>query len=275
MAKNRVTVYVGGRRLNLVSSESEEYMKNVAKNVNERINLISKSYTQLDARGCAVMAALDFADDEQKALGKKAELVHEANKVLRQADKHSKQIIELKKQNSALDSRCDELKEQVEELKKANANLTAQYNELKKFLDKQVNGVHKNREKEQVIKETEADKTKADNRAEPLKTNLLNNAENKNAENKNQPQNHEKASERSDKKAEGSHTKPNEASKGETSENGKKSVIQGKKPQQESQPVKTAVERNGKEDKSDEKTKSESGYIPMRQYSLFDDDNKK
>ncbi len=269
MAKNRVTVYVGGRRLNLVSSESEEYMKNVAKNVNERINLISKSYTQLDARGCAVMAALDFADDEQKALGKKAELVHEANKVLRQADKHSKQIIELKKQNSALDSRCDELKEQVEELKKANANLTAQYNELKKFLDKQVNGVHKNRENEQVIKETEADKTRAVNRAEPLKTNLLNNAENKN-----QPQNHEKASERSDKKAEDSHTKPNEASKAEASANGKTSVIQGKKPQQKSQPVKTEVERNGKEDKSDEKAKSESGYIPMRQYSLFDDDNK-
>ncbi|MGN0453766.1 MAG: cell division protein ZapA [Ruminococcus sp.] len=275
MAKNRVTVYVGGRRLNLVSSESEEYMKNVAKNVNERINLISKSYTQLDARGCAVMAALDFADDEQKALGKKAELVHEANKVLRQADKHSKQIIELKKQNSALDSRCDELKEQVEELKKANANLTAQYNELKKFLDKQVNGVHKNREKEQVIKETEAEKTKADNRAEPLKTNLLNNSGNKNAENEIQPQNHEKASERSDKKAEGSHTKPNEASKAEASANGKTSVIQGKKPKQESQPVKTEVERNGKEDKSDEKAKSESGYIPMRQYSLFDDDNKK
>ena len=32
MNKNKVTVYVGGRRLILVSSENEEYIKNIAKN---------------------------------------------------------------------------------------------------------------------------------------------------------------------------------------------------------------------------------------------------
>lgn len=138
MKNNKVTVYVGGRRFVLVSSESEKYVKGVAGRVNERLADITKNYGQLDAWGCAVMAALDFADDEQKALGKKAELVFQADKVLKQADKLSKQIVDVKKQNAEIQSEYDDLLEQYEDLKKKNSNLTMQYNELKKFLDKQV-----------------------------------------------------------------------------------------------------------------------------------------
>lgn len=137
MNKNKVTVYVGGRRLVLVSSDSEENVQKIAQRVNERFDAVTRSYPQLDARGCAVLTALDFADDEQKALGKKAELIHQADKILKQADKHSKQIIELKKQKVELEKQYDALMEQYEDLKKKNSNLTTQYNELKKFLDKQ------------------------------------------------------------------------------------------------------------------------------------------
>lgn len=137
MNKNRVTVYVGGRRLVLVSSDSEENVQKIAQRVNERFDAVTRAYPQLDARGCAVLTALDFADDEQKALGKKAELIHQADRILKQADKHSKQIIELKKQKTELEKQYDALMEQFEDLKKKNSNLTTQYNELKKFLDKQ------------------------------------------------------------------------------------------------------------------------------------------
>lgn len=138
MDKNKVTVYVGGRRLVLVSSDSEENVQKIAQRVNERFDAVTRAYPQLDARGCAVLTALDFADDEQKALGKKAELIHQADRILKQADKHSKQIIELKKQKTELEKQYDALMEQFEDLKRKNSNLTTQYNELKKFLDKQV-----------------------------------------------------------------------------------------------------------------------------------------
>ncbi len=138
MDKNRVTVYVGGRRLVLVSSDTEENVQKIAQRVNERFDAVTRAYPQLDARGCAVLTALDFADDEQKALGKKAELVHQADKILKQADKHSKQIIELKRKNTEIEKQYDLLMEQYEDLKQKNYNLTTQYNELKKFLDKQV-----------------------------------------------------------------------------------------------------------------------------------------
>lgn len=158
MDKNRVTVYVGGRRLVLVSSDSEENIQKIAQRVNERFDAVTRAYPQLDARGCAVLTALDFADDEQKALGKKAELVHQADKILKQADKHSKLIIELKRKNAEIEKQYDLLMEQYEDLKKKNSNLTTQYNELKKFLDKQVavaSSLDKNEIKANVKQATE------------------------------------------------------------------------------------------------------------------------
>lgn len=214
MNKNKVTVYVGGRRLVLISSESEEYVNDIAKKVNERIDVISKAFPQLDARGCAVMAALDYADDEKRALGKKAELVEQANKVLKQADKQSKQIIELKNQNAQLDKKYDELLEKFEDLKKKNSNLTAQYNELKKFLDKQIS--INSQSKKETVKENSKQPVVSGNKESSQKKNEFvfgkNNTNNKVTEDIAKPQ--------------------------------------------------TAADIMGK------------GYVPLRQYSLFDDENK-
>ena len=243
MKNNKVAVYVGGRRFILVSSESEEYVKNIAKRVNEKIGLVTKNYTQLDARGCAIMAALDFADDEQKALGKKAELVHQADKILKQADKQSKQIIELKKQNAELDKKYDELLEQFQDLKKKNSNLTAQYNELKKFLDKQVglSNPAENAQKNSAEKIEDGKNQKA------------------------QAAEKQKSAEKSSKPARSDNNRKKPAPK-----------ISGSKKSAE----KTAPQQSeGKIDESIIKPESAAdimrkGYMPLRQYSLFDDENK-
>lgn len=248
MKNNKVAVYVGGRRFILVSSESEEYVKNIAKRVNEKIGLVTKNYTQLDARGCAIMAALDFADDEQKALGKKAELVHQADKILKQADKQSKQIIELKKQNAELDKKYDELLEQFQDLKKKNSNLTAQYNELKKFLDKQV-GLSSSAENAQK------------NSAEKNSAEKIEDGNNQNA----QAAEKQKSAEKSSKPARSDNNRKKPAPK-----------ISGSKKSAE----KTAPQQSeGKIDESIIKPESAAdimrkGYMPLRQYSLFDDENK-
>lgn len=248
MNKNRVTVYVGGRRLVLISSESEDYIKNIAISVNERIDMVSKAYPQLDARGCAVMTALDYADDEKKALGKKAELVEQANKVLRQADKQSKQIIELKKQNDELDKKYDELSEKYEDLKKKNSNLITQYNELKKFLDKQISIVSQNK------KEAEKEKVKENNK-KPIAHGSKESAQKENAKKESTPK---------ESKAEKDSQQINTNSKN------KNQVVLGKdntkkpdkKVNEDIVKPETAADIMGK------------GYVPLRQYSLFDDENK-
>lgn len=226
MNKNKVTVYVGGRRLVLISSENEEYIKDTARKVNERIDAVSKAYPQLDARGCAVLTALDYADDEKRALGKKAELVAQANKVLRQADKQSKQIIELKKQNSELDKKYDELMEKFEDLKKKNSNLTTQYNELKKFLDKQISMASQNK------KEAEKETVKKNNK-KPVIHGSKETAQKESAHKYNNQTELVLGKNDTDKKVSEDIIKPE-----------------------------TAADAVSK------------GYIPMRQYSLFDDENK-
>lgn len=258
MNKNKVTVYVGGRRLMLVSSENEEYIKDIAQKVNDRIDAVAKAYPQLDARGCAVMTALDYADDERKALCKKAELVEQANKVLRQADKQSKQIIELKNQNTELDKKYDELLERYEDLKKKNSNLTAQYKELKKFLDKQISISAQNK------KETEK---------KPEFSNSQNSSEVK-------EQQSTKAFERNSENV-------------QNNGNVKKPIAFGNKEDNKTENVKNNSQNKNqfifgknnanKSDKNLDKNiiKPETaadvmqkGYVPMRQYSLFDDENK-
>lgn len=255
MKNNKVTVYVGGRRFVLVSPESEEYMKNVAKRVNEKITSIAKNFSQLDARGCAIMAALDLADDEQKALGKKAELVHQADKVLKQADRQSKQIIEMKKQYSELDKKYDELLEQFEDLKKKNSNLTAQYNELKKFLDKQVS-FSKKSSSENSSKSDENKKSE-----EKKDSSSQNNSSGEKQENKSN----------SEKSPQG---------------NGKKQIKHGgkletgsRKESSQAPSIKVTPQNDSKINQDIIKPESTAealrkGYMPLRQYSLFDDENK-
>lgn len=138
-AVNKITVYVGGRRFTLVSADKEEYVRKIAENVDKRIEHIAKVYPQLDMRGCAVLAALDFADDEQKALGRKGDITNQADKVLRQADKQSKQISRLKKQSEQMLEENTRLEEAQKQLREKYSELSDRYNELKKFLDKQVN----------------------------------------------------------------------------------------------------------------------------------------
>ena len=264
MSKNKVTVYVGGRRLMLVSSDDEKYIKNIAQKVNERIDAVAKAYPQLDARGCAIMTALDYADDEKKALGKKAELVDQANKVLRKADKQSKQIIELKKQNSELDKKYDELLEKFEDLRKKNSNLTAQYNELKKFLDKQINISAKNK------KDSEKE---FDDLNEEVSGKSQGNSNNT-----------EKTAEKTAEKT---------SEKNEDNKNNKKPVAYGNKengnkknPQNKSQNKSQYVFGKNSSNNFNKKVNEDiikpetaadvmkKGYIPLRQYSLFDEDNK-
>ena len=305
MNKNKVTVYVGGRRLILVSSENEEYIKNIAKTVNERIEAVAKAYPQLDARGCAIMAALDYADDEKKALGKKAELVEQANKVLKQADKQSKQIIELKNKNSELDKKYDELLEKFEDLKKKNSNLTAQYNELKKFLDNQINKISQSKKeagktngnlKADVSKKEQENSTNENNKnsekeltkdsekenKKPIAFGIKNTDKgNENLKGENVPKTNSQNNNFQKNNFTKENTQVNKENKENKEKNNPKNNSQNN-PQNKNQYVFGKKNTNKPDDPLNEDIiKPETaadimrkGYIPIRQYSLFDDEDK-
>ena len=67
MDKNRTTVRVAGQEFKLAGVDSEEYMQKLAVFVNKRVDEIQKTYPNLSTNNCVILAALNMADEFQKA----------------------------------------------------------------------------------------------------------------------------------------------------------------------------------------------------------------
>lgn len=67
MEKKRVSVQIEGRSYALITSDDEKYVQSVASEVTKRIRDAAQSSRNLDTRDCAILAALDFCDDKNKA----------------------------------------------------------------------------------------------------------------------------------------------------------------------------------------------------------------
>ena len=108
MEKNKVTIFVAGQKYNLVTTDSEKYVTDIASKVETRINSLL-SQTSMSKEKCAVMAALDFCDDEAKA-----------REALAQVKEQIKDYIE---DSAKLRAEIDELKAQVEKLEAKNQEI--------------------------------------------------------------------------------------------------------------------------------------------------------
>lgn len=122
---NRHTVFVAGKRFILLSNDKKEYVQELAREVNSAINKISSENPSLESRSCAILCALDYADDKNKEAEKTKRMLDNAKTVIQQSDKHAKQIKELKdalaQKDEALKKLEDELKELKAQAEKASA----------------------------------------------------------------------------------------------------------------------------------------------------------
>ena len=66
MEKTRVTLNIAGQEFRLAAGESEEYMRDIAAQVNARIDEIQKQYPQMSTTRCTLLAMLNMADELQK-----------------------------------------------------------------------------------------------------------------------------------------------------------------------------------------------------------------
>ena len=66
MEKNKITVFVAGQKLTLITTDTEKYVSEIAQKVDTTVNSLLNS-SNMSREKCAVMAALDFCDDEAKA----------------------------------------------------------------------------------------------------------------------------------------------------------------------------------------------------------------
>lgn len=116
---NKHTVYVAGKHFVLLSDDKNEYVQNLAEEVNETITKLSSDNPSLDRRGAAILCALDYADDMHKAAAKNKTLSEKAQPLISQADKQSKQLKELKEKLAEKDNEIAKLKKELDDLRTA------------------------------------------------------------------------------------------------------------------------------------------------------------
>lgn len=131
MDKNKVTVFVVGQKLNLVTADSEKYVTDIASKVETRINsLLSQS--SMSKEKCAIMAALDFCDDEAKAR-------QSLNDAKEQIKDYIEDSAKLRAENDDLKAEIEKLKSEKQELINSKKTIIAASTEIKSEKEDTIN----------------------------------------------------------------------------------------------------------------------------------------
>lgn len=130
MDKKKVSVQIEGRSYAIITTEDKSYVKKVAEEVTESIRKAAQSSRNLDTRDCAVLAALDFCDDRNKAERKNRDVVDKADQIIRRSGELAAQCKEYKEklaaainENTALTKRVKALEEQLRVTIRENESL--------------------------------------------------------------------------------------------------------------------------------------------------------
>ena len=123
MVKKRVSVQIEGRNYAIITSDDQSYVEGVASEVTDCIRSAAVHSSQLDTRDCAVLAALDFCDDRNKAIQKNADLVAKADQIIAHSNELNKSCREYKEklteainENTHLSKRVKVLEDQLRQL---------------------------------------------------------------------------------------------------------------------------------------------------------------
>ncbi len=130
MEKRRVSVSIEGRSYIVITSDDEKYVHQVAKDVSQSILNASRSAKQLDVRDCAILAAMDFCDDKNKAVKRNKDLVQKADQFItknndlnRKVGEYREKLTDAINENTTLVKRVKALEDQLAALSKENERL--------------------------------------------------------------------------------------------------------------------------------------------------------
>ena len=209
MEKKKISVQIEGRNYSLITTDDEKYVHKVANEVVSHIRKVAQSTKQLDTRDCAILAALNFCDDRNKAIKKNKDYVEKADKIIQQTNE--------------LNRLCKEYRDKLTESMNDNTRLTMNNRELEKRI---------------AVLRHEVDQ-------------LRNKLEENNGTSK--------TSEKSEK---------GQADKKEKSE-----IKKDNKEQSKEVPV-NVLSNEAKKTEEELRNEELLGYVPMKQYSLFDEEKK-
>ena len=152
MEKKRVSVQIEGRSYVVISPEDKSYVLSVADEVTAGIRRAAQTGRNLDTRDCAVLAAMDFCDDRNKAQRKNKDVVDKADQIIRQSGDLARQCKEYKEKLAAAINENTHLTKRVRAMEEQMRVLMKENEKLKK------NGDSKSLENEKKFEKTVRDK---------------------------------------------------------------------------------------------------------------------
>lgn len=124
MEKTKVKLNICGTDYTILSDENEEYVKDIAQKVDNRISEVLEQSNKISMATAAVLVALDYCDDFSKAQKREDSLKEKIDKQLKelkdfkeQNEKANQEISNLHNQCEILHSQIDKYKKEIEQLK--------------------------------------------------------------------------------------------------------------------------------------------------------------
>lgn len=150
--KRKVTVQIEGRNYSVITADDEKYVHNVADEVIAQIKEIITSSHHLDTRDCAILAALNFCDDRNKALRNKKECISKADKIIRQTNDLNKQCTEYKNRLAEVINENTALTRKYLRLEKENQQLRNALQQAVNSVQTEENGAVEEEENDEIVR---------------------------------------------------------------------------------------------------------------------------
>ena len=113
MATSKVRLNISGSSYVVNTSESEDYMKNLADRLNLDINELMASSNSVSITTAAVMTALNYRDELEKASGSADNMRRQIKDYLEDAASAKMAAEEARRENASLKRRVDELERRL------------------------------------------------------------------------------------------------------------------------------------------------------------------
>ena len=113
MATSKVRLNIGGSSYVVNTSESEDYMKNLADRLNLDMNELMASSNSVSITTAAVMTALNYRDELEKASGSADNMRRQIKDYLEDAASAKMAAEEARRENASLKRRVDELERRL------------------------------------------------------------------------------------------------------------------------------------------------------------------
>jgi cell division protein ZapA len=133
--KIKTNVTIDGRNFTVVGEGSEEYIKELAAFVDEKIKEMTSKNDKLSSSMAATLAALNIAHDLYKSNEELTKLKAEAKAPLENYNRILEQLEKEQNKNKELIVKCNTLKDEVIETKKQNELLSREIENLKRAME--------------------------------------------------------------------------------------------------------------------------------------------